>query len=485
MSSKERESIDLTLNLNRTGQAIRDSGLLAAGAFAACVALAAFATTQLTPTYTADSQLLFTKIDRTAVLTGLGADAGDAGQLQSLLNTQTPLSTQIEVLQSRPLLEQTIAILGLEDDSGEPLSPEAIAPNLDMSILGGTDIIEVAFTYPDPEVAAAVVNTLIEQYREQSINTNREEAREAKEFLLAQLPQTEAIVRQAEADLRTFLERNQIGVLDEEASSLVTRLENLSREIATVQSTLEGTARQVQSLEDKLKLSPQEALAVGALSQNPGVQEAILALQAVERDLAVQEARFSPSSPVVRQLRAQQESLSSFLSEQVARAGGSPRVPDSLLQGTPGQVNITQTLIQDYLNAEVQYSGLQQQLAVLQAYEREYQERLTTVPSLSAEQRALERRVAVAEETYSALLTRLQELQVQENETTYNTRIIQPAVPPLDPDSGAELQVLALGVLGGALVAITIVLATQILSTPIPQRPSLGAEESAKARPML
>ncbi|MFH7241644.1 MAG: GumC family protein [Spirulina sp.] len=485
MSSKDRESIDLNLSMNRMGQTIRDSGLLAAGAFVTCVALAAFASTQLTPKYTADSQLLFTKIDRTAVLTGFGAGAGDAGQLQSLLNDQTPLSTQMQVLQSRPLLQQTIDILELKDDDGKPLSPEAIAPNLDMNILGGTDIIEVAFTHPDPDVAASVVNTLIEQYREQSIQTNREEAREAKDFLLAQLPQTEVIVRQAEADLRNFLERNQIGVLDEEASSLVTRLENLSREIATVQSTLEGTARQVQSLQGKLRLNPQEALTVGALSQNPGVQEAILALQAVERDLAVQEARFSPSSPVVRQLRAQQESLASFLSEQVVQAGGAPRVPDSLLQGTPGQVNITQTLIQDYLNAEVQYTGLQQQLTVLKAYEQEYQERLKTVPSLSAEQRALERRVAVAEETYSALLTRLQELQVQENETTYNTRIIQSAVPPLEPDSGAKLQVLALGVLGGALVAITIVLATQILSTPVPRRPALGSEESAKARPML
>ena len=485
MSSKDRESIDLNLNLNRMGQTIRDSGLLAVGAFITCIALAAFATTKLTPKYTADSQLLFTKIDRTAVLTGIGAGGGDAGQLQSLLNNQTPLSTQIQVLQSRPLLQETVDILELKDDEGKPLSPEAIAASLELNILGGTDIVEIAFTDPDPEVAAAVVNTLVNQYREQSIETNREASREAKEFLLDQLPQTEAVMSQAEADLRDFLERNQIGVLDEEASSLVTRLENLSREIAAVQSTLEGTARQVQSLQGKLSLSPQEALTVGSLSQNPGVQEAILALQAIERDLAVQEARFSPSSPVVRQLRAQQTSLSSFLSEQLALAGGAPNVPSSLLQGSPGQKNITQTLIQDYLNAEVQYTGLQQQLTVLQSYEREYQERLKTVPSLSAEQRALERRVVVAEGTYSALLTRLQELQVQENETTYNTRIIQPAVPPLEPDSGAKLRILALGVLGGALVAVTIVIAAQIFSTPVPRRPSLSAEDSAKVRPML
>lgn len=477
MTTSERDALDININLDRVGNSIRESGLLAAGAFAACVSLAFFASTQLTPTYTADARLLFTKVDRTAALTGLG---GEAGQLQSLLIDQTPLTTQIEVLRSRPLLQATIEILNLRDEEGQLIAPEDINRNLDVGIVAGTDIVEVLYTDADPEVSARVVNTLVDQYRENSITTNRNETREAKEFLLAQLPQSETTVRQAEADLRNFLEQNQIGVLDEEAKSLVARIETVSNQIATVQAGLAAAATQSDTLQSRLQLTPQEALIVGTLSQNPGVQEAILSLQSVERDLAAQRARFSDSSPVVSQLLAQQQSLDAFLREQIRLAGGAPNVSGVMLQGTPNQQNITQALIQNFLNTEVEVVGLEQQFNVLREYESQYRSRLASVPSLSAEQRALERRIAVAESTYSGLLTRLQELQVRENETTYNTRIIQLATPPTEPDSGGKLKVLALGVMGGALLAIAIIVISEALK-PRPSSPRRGQGKESTA----
>ncbi|MGF1568119.1 MAG: GumC family protein [Nodosilinea sp.] len=467
-----RESIDI--NLQHVNRSVRESGLLAAGAFAACVALAAFATTQLTPKYTADAKLLFTKVDRAAALSGIGDTT--SGQLQSLLVDQTPLTTQMEVIRSRPLLQQTIDVLELKDSNGEPLTPEALNQSLELGIIGGTDVIEILYTNPDPEISASVVNTLIDGYREQSIVDNRAESREAKEFLLAQLPQTEATVRQADADLRNFLEQNGIGVLEEEATSLVNRIETLSGEIATVESDLQSAATQAQTLQNKLQLSPQEALLVGNLSQNPGVQEAILSLQTVERELASQQARFSADSPVVRQLLTEQASLQNYLQQQISIAGGSPSLSNSMIQANPGQATIMQALIQTFLDTEVEYTGLSQQLEVLKGYQSEYQRRLTTVPALSAEQRSLERRLTVAEQTYSALLTRLQELQVQENETNFNTRIIQPATVPLEADSGSKLKVIALGVMGGALLAIAIIVISEVLRSS----PQIGSGGGGK-----
>jgi uncharacterized protein involved in exopolysaccharide biosynthesis len=454
-----RESIDI--NFQQVNRSIRSSGLLAASAFAACVALAALASTQITPTYTADSKLLFTNVDRASALTGFGS--ADQGELRSLLADQTPLATQMEVITSRPLLQATIDSLNLKDDTGELLTPEALSPNLDVSIVGGTDVVEILYTNPDPQIAAAVINTLVDEYRESSINTRRDEAKEAKEFLLAKLPQTEAQVRQADADLRDFLEKNNIGVLEEEATSLVARSEVLANQISTVQSDLAATASQARSLQNKLNLTPDQALIVGSLSQNPGVQEALLALQAVERDLANQQARYSPNSPVIRQLIAQQKSLQGFLQQQIADIGNVPNVPASMIQANPAQVTIMQALIQDFLDNEIRYTGLQQQFNVLKSYEANYQKRLSSIPSLSASQRELQRRIAVAEETYQALLTRLQELQVQENETSYNTQVIQPATVPSQPDSGAKTKILALGVMAGVLSAIAIIVIAEVL----------------------
>lgn len=452
--------------VRQMNRSIRESGLLAIGAFTACVALSVFASTRVKPTYTADAKLLFTKVDAASALTDIRGGGGD--RLESLLNDQTPLTTQMQVIRSRPILQEAIEIIGLRDDDGDLLSPRDVRDNLSVGIVSGTDVLSIDYVSGDPDTSAEVVNTIIDRYREYSIAQSRAEASEAKDFLLAQLPQSELAVRQAETELRDFLEQNNIGVLQEEAVSLVEQIERLAVESATVQSTLEGTRAQADAIQDRLGLNAQQAFVVGNIRQNPGVQEALLDLQEVEREIAAKQAQFKPESPVMRQLQARKESLQGFLQQQLALAGGGPDVSLSRLQGAGDTGDdISQALIRDFLDTEVAYVGLEQQLETLRDYQETYQQRLSNIPSLSTQQRALERRVAVAEDTYSALLTRVQELQVQENEATYNTQVIEPATPPLRSDGGSRKRYLSVGVFGGAVVALAIIIATQVLSSPL------------------
>lgn len=456
----DRESIDIDLSL--VYRAVRRSWLFAIGAFTACVALAAFASTRLTPDYQADAKLLFTKVDQRAALTGL--DPQGTGQLQSLLIDQTPLSTEMEVLTSRPLLEEAIERLDLRNDEGEPLTPEALIPGIEMSIIGGTDVLEIVYTDPDPDIAAAVINTLIDVYREYSITTNRAEAKEAKEFLLTQLPQTEENVRRADQALRDFLEQNDIGVLEEEASSLVTSREAIENQLSTVESNLEAAAARAESLQNRLQLNPEQAYTIGALTQNPGIQDTLTALRTVEQQLASQQSRYSSNSPVVRQLQTEQTSLQQLLQQQLNETvGGSAALSNTMIQSNPNQQSIMQTLIQDLLDTEAQYASLQEQMNVLENYRSNYQTRLGNVPALRQIQRELERRVTIAETTYEALLTQLQALEVRENETSYNTRVIQPATVPTEPVGGDKVQILALGVMGGAFLAIAIIALSEVM----------------------
>ncbi|MEM9766600.1 MAG: hypothetical protein AAF892_01795 [Cyanobacteria bacterium P01_D01_bin.71] len=453
--------------IGQFNRSVRESGLLAIGAFVTCVALSAFAATRVKPTYTANAKLLFTSVDTTAALSDFG-EGDRTDRLESLLTDQTPLTTQMQVLRSRPILQEAIEILSLRNDEGELLEPRVLGRSLEADIVPGTDVIRVSYVSDDAETSAAVVNTVIDRFREYSITQNRAEASEAKEFLLAQLPQSELAVRQAETELRDFLEENNVGVLEDEATSLVRQIEALSGEAATVQSTLDGTVAQANELQSKLGLTADQAFRVGTIRQNPAVQEALLALQEVEREMAGERAQFRSESPVMRQLQARRNSLQGFLREQITLAGGTPDDSLSRIQGAGGaEDDIAQLLIQDFLDTEVAYVGLEQQLNTLLEYQQEYQQRLSSIPSLSAQQRALERRVTVAEDTYSALLTRIQELQVQENEATYNTRVIEPATPPIEADGGVRRRYLAVGVFAGAVVALAIVVSTQVLSSPI------------------
>ena len=175
------------------------------GIFLLSVTLAALATTLLKPTYTARGKILF-KVDRTPALT-LGEEESE---ISSIVSNENPLSTQIELIYANPLLQKTITALNLQNAEGEPLDPESMEANLQIKIVGGTDVIQLSYQSADPQEAAAVVNTLMTLYIENDILTKKAETAVARDLILQQLPESEANVKEAETALRNFREQYNI-----------------------------------------------------------------------------------------------------------------------------------------------------------------------------------------------------------------------------------------------------------------------------------
>ena len=96
------------------------------------------------PDYEAEGKLLIKKQDSTAALTGLGEGIGD---LEGLNMQSNPVNTEIEVIRSIPLLQQTIAALNLKDEKTgtEPLKPQALQKQLKLKNIGGTDVLELSY----------------------------------------------------------------------------------------------------------------------------------------------------------------------------------------------------------------------------------------------------------------------------------------------------------------------------------------------------
>ncbi|MBN2848391.1 MAG: hypothetical protein JXP72_08080, partial [Coriobacteriia bacterium] len=86
------------------------------------------------------------------------------------------LQTQVQLMQVRPLVENTIRTLGL----GE--TPEDLAKRVTISAVGQTNIVTITVKDRDPERAAAIANTLADEfvlwsrdYKRESINAAVEE----------------------------------------------------------------------------------------------------------------------------------------------------------------------------------------------------------------------------------------------------------------------------------------------------------------------
>ncbi len=451
-----RESIDL--DLSQYLLTLKRRWLPATSILLATVGLSIFATTLLKPSYEAEGKLLFKTPTFSAIGSSLlpsSSEAGSGGDLKSLVSTQNPITTQIEVISASPLLQQTISQLQLKNAKGQLMQVKELQDALTFKIVGGTDVLQVGYKSRNPKEAAAVVNTLMSLYLKNDILTNRAEAQSTRQFMIQQLPKMQAAVNEAEAKLRKFKQQYHVVDLGEEAKSAVGMLGNLDNNLSAVRAQLEEATAQGNELRQKVNLNPQEALAVSAISQSATVQTTVTQLQEIERQLATDRSRFQNDNPIIVSLEAKRVNLNTLLQQQVRQTiGDGEQVPQGLLRIG----DLRQNLIKEFLQSEVQRIGLEKKLASLSNSRTAYEQRMKTIPQLTQTQHQLERQIDVAQSTSQTLLKKVQELQIAENKNAANARIIVSAIAPDKPKSSPAPIIIGLGTLAGAFLATTSVL---------------------------
>ncbi|MTJ08752.1 polysaccharide biosynthesis tyrosine autokinase [Anabaena sp. UHCC 0253] len=434
----------------------------AASVFLATFFLSAIAINFIKPSYEAEGKLLFKAPSFQVLGSNLlpsKLDEGSTGDLTSLVSTQNPINTQMEVIYSPPILQQTIDQLQLKNKTGEPLEIEDLAEGLKLKIIGGTDVLRLSYTSQYPDKAAAVVNTVMNLYLENGILTNRSEAEVTLAFITKQLPESQSDVYAAEIALRKFRQEYKIVDLAEEKKSAVTIISNLTEQINTITAQLEDLKAQSNALRDSLGQNSQEAIAVSALSQSLAVQGILQQLQELERQLAIERSRFLADTPIIINLEAKKANLSNLLEQEIQKTIGSQiQFPQRLFQ--IGELR--QSLINDFLQLEVQQFGLNKKLASLFKSRTAYEKRVRILPYLEQKHNNLQQKVEVAQSSYQTFLKKVQELKVAENKNTANARIIAEAEVPKKPISGKKQIVLALGMMLGLFLSTTTILVLEM-----------------------
>ncbi len=404
------------------------------------------------PTYEAEAELLI-RTDESSKLVGL---EDERGKIEALGKDSNPIVTEAEILKSRPIIEAVIKQLNLQNDQGKLLNYQAIASNLDVKPLVGTAVLQVFYQDADPELAAAIVNKVIDLYVQEDTLNNRSEAAAARQFIKGQLPKIESTVAKAEADLRQFKTENRISNLSQEASNRIDTIESLENQIDEVNVDLKDINSRLEQLGSRLNISWEEAVAISSLGGS-AVPQLISELQKVRIDLVHQRDRFSENAPQVISLKEREVELETLLNNQIEKIYRGDQQLSSLktkiLNISAG--NSDQSIIAQLANMGVERTGLLNKLAALKSNLQARQENLKNLPLLEEQQRELERRVEATQSTYQTLLSQLQETQVAENQNVGNVRIIANAVVPEQPTGSAKEKLLILiGSAMGALLGV-------------------------------
>lgn len=414
--------------------------------FLATLGSAIFLSLFLKDTYAATGRLLF-KQNTAASLTGVGEESA---QLSNLSIDQTPLNNEVEKLTAAPVLQETIEELKLTNDNGELLTPEDFLKKLKVELVGGSDVIEVAYESDQPEDSAKVVNSLMEIYVRKQIRSNQSEPATAREFINRQLPEIETKVQSAESELEKFRTENRIIDLGEEQKAIVQELGNINRDLADIGANYQGTKAQTAAIQNQLGLNLNQAIAANQLGNTPLVSSTLAELGETEAALSRERQRFNDQHPSVVSLNEKKSSLRQQIGKVIeSNLGKGVRVSDGVLN--PG-VNNRQTLLENFINLKIEELSLQQQLGSIAQARQSYLKRAKDLPRLDKKEQELVRKAESANKTYTALLDSLQEVQLAENQQTGNVEIIEMATPPQEGSSG-RLPLIALGLLSGLFLS--------------------------------
>lgn len=397
-------------------------------------------------TYQGEGKLVF-KQASAAAQTGIGENAG---KLDTILPNQTPISTQIQVLESEPVIQQVIDRQKLTNEEGDPIKPEDFRKKLSTELIGGTDVVEVKYRHSNPKVASEVVNTLMDVYIQEQIRGNQSEPAAAKEFINKELPSIQTKVQEAESNISNFRTKNNIVDLAEEKKGLVANLGTLNQQISTTGSELQGLQAQTSALQSQLGLDLNQAVATDQLAGSPQVQSILEQLNKTESNLSQERQRFNDQHPTIISLEEKKNDLNNQLRGLVANTvGQGVEVSQGLLQKGNG---IKDNQLERFISLKIDELSLQRQVASLYETQKEYLARAKDIPKLEKQEQELIRSAEAAGTTLETLLDNLQEVELAATQESGNAKVVEYSPVPEKGSSGKTM-LLGLGIVLGAFLA--------------------------------
>src|SRR5882724_93695 len=272
----------------------------------------ALATMRSTRIYDAFGSIAINKTDPTILnfkesANGVGSDYYDP----------TDIDTEVRILKSDLLALQVIKQLNLDKQpefgGTEPapsdslaLTTDALQPDsektstllagfkggLRVTLVPNTRIIEIHYRSADKNLAANVVNTLINTYIEQNFKTRFESTMQASDWLSKQLIDLQMKVETSQEKLVKYQKQHEILGIDEKQNIITSKLDELNKELTAAESDRmqkESVYRLVQS-GDRDTSAAAAVSAGGNGASGSGLMERMREQQA---DLKIQVAQLS------------------------------------------------------------------------------------------------------------------------------------------------------------------------------------------------
>ena len=412
------------------------------------VTIVSIATFRMRPVYVATAKLLIDR-ENSNILPFQGGDpyAYEADQ-------ESYIETQAKILTSETLALQTIRNSGLagapEFSSGNGPS-EAIASgtlknqkrppeiaaflgSLSVRRVPNSRLMDVSFESTNPVQAAQIVNAHLDNFIELNYVSKYEATSKASSWLKSQLDELRIRVQESEDRRLNYERQNQIWGVDDKQNMTMTRLSDLSKELAEAESeTLKRRALYEYAESGALDAVPQ-------IRDNTVLQE----MQKRRADLSISYAdavnQYGPNFPKVQRIQAQ--------------------LKDMDAQMTQERKGIILQLRSDYDEARQHQELIGQRLEQQKSDTNSMSEKMV-------QYNILKREAEANKILYDGLLTKLKEAGISAGLRSSNIRVVDPAMIPSTPSRPAKTRNIALSFLVGLVGGIGLALLREYMDNTV------------------
>ncbi|HEV3252848.1 MAG TPA: polysaccharide biosynthesis tyrosine autokinase [Candidatus Acidoferrales bacterium] len=364
------------------------------------------------------------------------------GAYDEYMDMEDYIETQSKILQSETLALQTIKsldlsrysefggrsdILSLEHGSALQKRPGilgAFLGSLSVKRVPNTRLLEVTFEAQDPQLAAQVVNTHLQNFIEQNFRSRYEATTQASNWLSSELEELRIKMEKSE-DARIAYEReNQIWTIDEKQNITTQKLADLSKDLTEAQSDLlQRQAAYQLAHSDNIDSVP-------LVRDSPVIQDLLKRQSELDEQYTDAVSQFGPNYPRVQRLQAQKKDIESSLERE--------------------KHNVVSRIDGEYKTARDRVALMQDALDKQKAEDNSMSEKLVQYNILKHDAES-------NKQLYDGLLQKLKEAGITAGLRSSNIRVVDPAMIPTGPSRPQKarniLLALLVGLVGGVGLA--------------------------------
>lgn len=392
----------------------------------------------------------------TTINSGIGANDPLGGK-GDWFTQGTIVANITEMITSRTVLENTATALSLE------VPPEKLAKRISVSRTGSSGLLKVEAEAESREAASELANTVVREFMRFYVNSQSHEARSNKEFMNSQVRSAKDQLTAAERKLKGFKGANVPEMQADwpaRVSELMAMRDEAQRNLSAAQAGLAVTQREL----NRIKADP---LLTQRVLNNGAVTTASDKLRELQMNLLDAKDIYGPDHPVVQGLKNQIARAKSQLSTTTVEAS----------EQNPALADSTARLVQ--LKAEVAMNSAR--LASLNASIANMQPKARMASTNQVTYEQLQREVRIAETQYMDLQTKFgQASLLAQGASNLNITVVDPAIPPREPESSK----LALKLILGFVLSLGLGMFISYLMS-LREKPEDEVAEAPKPEPRL